>query len=154
MLNEPDVSQNGWAFTIGRNPSQVSRALKDLAKDKLIVEIDGEWAVTKKGRKHVTDAAKRSNDDNEEREDEPCLILFLPSFNMDRHHETLITNKLNRLLGDARNCWDIAQIRCGPLRRNSGHLRSSGFVRCCCNSRISWRKWTATNAILGDARNC
>jgi hypothetical protein len=70
MLNEPDLSQNGWAFTIGRSPSQVSRALKDLAKDKLIVEIDGEWAVTKKGRKHVTDAVKRSNDDNEEGEDE------------------------------------------------------------------------------------
>ena len=77
--------------------------------------------------------------------------LVSPEFNVGQH-ETLITTKLN--LSETPGIAGVLQISCGPLRRNFGHLRGSGFVRCCCNARISWRKWTATSAILGDAGNC
>jgi AAA domain len=72
MLAQPDGSQTAWAITIGRDRSQVSRGLKDLAKNGLAAETDGEWSVTKKGQKHVVATVRRRNtaDDGKVGEDE------------------------------------------------------------------------------------
>jgi hypothetical protein len=76
MLTDPDKSQTAWAWDVGRDRSQVSRTLKDLAKDGLVAETGGKWVVTAKGQRHVVAAAaaaKRKGEGGgkeEEEEDE------------------------------------------------------------------------------------
>ena len=61
MLANPDASQVGWAFGVVRSETTVSRTLKELATAGLVSEIDGKWAVTAKGRKHLADRAKQTD---------------------------------------------------------------------------------------------
>ena len=55
MLDNPDASQTGWAFGIGRDKATVSRNLRELATKGLVEEIGDKWIVTASGRKHLTD---------------------------------------------------------------------------------------------------
>jgi energy-coupling factor transporter ATP-binding protein EcfA2 len=50
MIAKPEASQSEWAGMIGRNKSRVSRRLPALKVQKLVDEVLGRWAVTKKGR--------------------------------------------------------------------------------------------------------
>jgi hypothetical protein len=65
ILRNPAGTMEAWATAVGRNRSNVSRALRDLRDkgSKFVTEVGGKWVLTPKGRKRAEEIDKSDADE-------------------------------------------------------------------------------------------